>query len=158
MLSFHVLAAASLIVAGFTWIVKAAFTRPRTIPELVDMIDIDLAKRLYAFVEDHSETPPTDRQFWEAVGGFSGIPHLLWQGRLLMKIVIELRKIHPDLFEWEAKQLSGTTSCLFLAILGCLRESLNIHFYPKWRSARTRICATTFCNLSADVEVILSYL
>jgi hypothetical protein len=139
---FPTLAVASPLVAGLIWIVKSAFIRPRTVPEMVGAIDIQLANRLYELVESRTAPVIKDQQFWKAVGGITGVPHLLSQARLLVSIVIEIRKVHPDLFEWEAKQLHGITWFLFKAIISRHAES----------------CAARFCDLSADVEVLRSLL
>lgn len=136
----------------------ARFLRPaRSVPDLIQKIDKDLARKLYVCHEDYSLGMVHHGQaVWAAIGGVRGLPHLISQARLLVSIVFELRKHHDGMFAEESERVRGVLGAIVMGSAGALWENIRARWHPSMTRIATFLCAEAFVHLSAEVEASLT--
>lgn len=128
---------------------------PRSLHRLLSRFDVPFAHRLYSLheVKKRKHCPPDAA--WTAIGGLGGLYHLLSQGRLITRILRQIRREYPNCYGQEMEWVRGTNWALFLSALGAIRESAVVHMlHPEMTRIASFTCAELFSHLSAEMEAI----
>lgn len=145
-------------ISGGAAAAKLAVGRHQSVENMISQVDSDMAERIADLAESSEGSgwsANTDREFWLAIGGPSGALHLLAQARLLLRIVSEIRKDSPGLFEFEQQMLEGAIPELLLALIRSMGESIVSRIFPM-RCIGAKVCAAVFANLAAEVENVVA--
>jgi hypothetical protein len=142
-------------VIGGATIVARTLRPHKTIPALMAQVDTELMRRMYLFHEDRLRSTIDGAVIWKAIGGIRGLPHFLSQGRLLVKIMLEIKKQHPGEYEFEFERIRGARGGLLLAAIVCIWDSVRAQFHPRMYRISTFVASSIFVHMAALCESVM---
>lgn len=156
-MKFPYVAVSLVLIATLGWAAYIVLRRRRSIPQLVEQLEISRADRLYPFVEGYDYSASwNDNALWAAIGGTGGIWEMRRDCGILMTIARNVKKTTPACEEIAQNMFVKAFYLRSVMTWLCVAESLVIIRLPSFPRIHARSYARLYCDMAASLDTVLS--
>ena len=146
-----------VLVLAIVWILLTVFRKPKPIEELLNEVELNLAARLYPFIELRGPARfMDDDELWKAIGGINGIFLIHKESRVFVSLAIKIAKAYPEDAKNFAEEILCSAVYLRLTTWACLVEFMLRRIMPRLPRIQARSAAKLYCDIAMTIETVLS--